>query len=163
MRTGSGGQRYRAQVTWRTLLTEQDVLLCDGTKCRKKWSPATHNRGKIDGMGYLHWDGLDHLAKTSGLYKVMKWAAYCKNRSFREEPRWMGIRHASTWATKEAIRLYHIQIPWEETEKDRLLCKKWAKQDGVSIRWNHTYVWRWANWKPKRAKMTIRSGGALDG
>jgi hypothetical protein len=156
--------RHWVGATWWDVADRLDLLICDSgpAGCRKKWSPWVHKKGRVDQMGYLHWDGFNRHATMNGMHTFMVWAAYCKNRKFRNEEEWRGLAHASAWGYKEAKRVLGVQIPWEQSIKTRAKVKRLAKKDGVSLRYDETAIFWWANWKPERAKIRAPRG-ALDG
>ena len=156
--------RNRPRSTWWDIAQDLDLMICDGgvSGCRKKWSPWIHSKGRVDSIGIIHWDGWNRPSRTDGLRKVLVWAAYAKNREYRQEPPWLGIYHASVWATKTAKEEYHIQLPYEESIADRARVIRKAKEAGVSLKQQHRTVFHWSHWKPSRSKMKSK-GGALGG
>ncbi len=155
--------RHWPRATYWDLAEKLDLIICDAgpAGCRKKWSPRVHKQGRVDQIGMLHWDGFNRKATNRGLYLFMVQAAYCKNRSFRNEPDFIGLYHASAWAYKEARRVFKIQLPYEFSVKNRAKVKRLAKRQGISLRYQHTNVFWWANWKPERAKIKRTDGGAM--
>lgn len=141
-------RRWRPpNITWFDLAVEWDILICDGkNKCRKQWSANTHRLGRVDSMGYLHWDGWNRRPYRNGLRKFLKWVALCKWHP-RDEPAWLRLYRTNVTANLYAKR-YHVTFWIDETRRDRLETRRLAKQAGLTARDvrrinRNAYNWMW--------------------
>jgi hypothetical protein len=119
-----------------------------------------HERGRVDGRGYVHWSGFDHHTYRNHLYFFLKMVALARNRHYRALPVWRQRRYISTWAVNEALKTHHIRIPWEQTQPDREWVKSYCKQHNIRLRRHNEDVWWWVVWKPDRAKIVATQEGA---
>jgi hypothetical protein len=129
---------------WTDVADKLDLLICDNgpTGCRKKWGDRIHENGRVDQIGVIHWRGWGKPTNRKGLYKVMLRAAYGKNRQFREEPEWLGLYHAATWAYATALQELDVRFRRGESESTRLKVRALMIRDGVPFsHYPHIYSW----------------------
>lgn len=110
-------------MTYRQLVSSWSVVICDGNRCRLSWSnkeqaASIHQRGDVDRVGVIHWDGWDRRPDVRGIYRMLRWVALSLHRDWRLEPEWLRLYHTCTWASRELKAQFH-----------RLALVKWSAKD----------------------------------
>lgn len=133
--------------TWIDIADKLDLLICDNgpAGCRKKWGKRYHELGKVDQIGVIHWSGWSKSTHRKALRRILKMAAYGKNRQFREEPDFLGLYHACQWAYHTAFAVFRIRLRRSESYVDRDKVRDMAKLAGVSLKNDYPAVHSWVN------------------
>jgi hypothetical protein len=115
-----------ARPTYRGLLSDWAGVIhtCDGIKCRKGASEASHRAGFVDTMGYIHWSRWDQIPRAPGTYRFLRLVGQALHPTWRKgrpgnEPEWLALYHIDVWATEALQSVFHRRAHVRWTVKDR--------------------------------------------
>lgn len=135
----------RGYETWQDIADKMGASTCSSVEgCRKKWGNKYHEWGRVDQIGMIHWFGWTKKPHRKGLHRVMLWIAYGKNRQFREEPEWLGLYHAATWAYEAAFTTLDVRFSRTESARTRADVKALMFRDGILLK-DYPSIRSWVN------------------
>jgi hypothetical protein len=144
----SNTRRLNARLSYKDMVEHYGLKLCtDFNGCRRKVSQVGHRYGKADSMGFIHLqDGDTKKVTKRGMRQLLRMIAIVKLRHLRGgKPQWLRIYEMDTWAFHEGYDTWHVRFPSEWSDADRGKVMWLASRAGVSLRSDHTPIYRWAS------------------
>lgn len=140
------------------MLKHYELILCDNAATCRRLSIHQHEICTADGMGHIHWSGVDRQTTRRGMRRLLKAIASVElKHDTRRIPAWQKLYEANVWAWEEGLHTWHIQFTQEMSKADRLRAYRLG---GSQARTTNFPAYQWMRGRNKRWLVSPLSTGS---